>query len=85
MILFKKGAITNGSGVLEIDSLLTNDLYDYQKKYYRNTIVASISYDDNASASTSHPLISCLSLLMNPVNNMEVKFATVASNIVYNM
>jgi len=77
IVIFFEGALTNGKGVLDIDPILVDDLYDYQKKYYRNTIVASISYDDNANATSSSPLVSCLSLLMNPINHMTVKFATI--------
>lgn len=78
-----QGAVTNGKGVLDIDPLLVDDLYDYQKKYYRNTIVASISYDDNANAAASSSLVSCLSLLMNPINHMTVKFATIPSKSLF--
>ena len=81
---FIKGALTNGSGILDIDPLLVDDLYDYQKKYYRNTIIASISYNDTANATISNPILSCLSLLMNPVNTMTVSFATIPSNVLEN-
>lgn len=67
--------------MLDMNSLLAHDIYEYQKKYFRNTIVATISYDDNAGASISNPILSCLSLLMNPTNTMNVKFATLASKI----
>jgi len=77
IVIFFEGALSNGSGILDIDPLLVDDLYDYQKKYYRNTILASILYNDTANATISNPILSCLSLLMNPVNTMTVSFATI--------
>lgn len=78
-IEIKKGATTNGKGVLEMPEGLAYDLYEYQKQENRETVVATVIFNENEEASVSHPIIASLSFLMNWSNPATVRLCPIAS------
>jgi len=65
---------------MEMPESLAYDIYEYQKQENRETVVASVTYGDNADASVAHPIMSTLSLMMNFSNSATVRLCPVTSN-----
>ncbi len=70
--------------MLELDELLGEEIYDYAKKYERFPVLMSLRYEDTGNATKNHPLMSCLSILMNPMNSLDVRITPMTSTIKLN-
>lgn len=80
IVVFFEGAITNGKGVLDMYESLAYEIYEYQKETNRDTVVTALTYEDNADATVSHPIVATLSFLMNISNQATVRISR-ASNL----
>ncbi len=58
---------------------LAYDLYEYQKQENRETVVATVIFNENEEASVAHPIVACLSFLMNWSNPATVRLCPVGS------
>jgi len=78
IVIFFEGATTNGKGVLEMPEGLAYDLYEYQKQENRETVVATVIFNENEEASVAHPIVASLSFLMNWSNPAIVRLCPIA-------
>jgi hypothetical protein len=53
--------------------MLAGDIFDYARKYQRMPVLLSLRYGDTGKATHRHPVWASLSVLMNLINNLDVR------------